>query len=272
MAATPNDPQGQETTPASDTPGGADPSRAVAHELANLLDGSMRSLGLGLRKLDGADGNERSDEALHQLRTADGALRRMAALLHQWMGRSAGVAGVLSGLERGTLAEAVRHALDLTRSSAEPRYVELVSEVSDEAGALPAGPVYGLIVNALRNAIESIDDADRRGDGRSVGRMEHHEVAVRAWLEGADVRLMVTDTGAGVAHELVGPGGEFRYGRSTKAGGQGIGLSVGREVIEGLGGRLKLRNREDGKRGAVLSARWPRAAVEGSANEGSGSW
>jgi hypothetical protein len=37
---------------------------------------------------------------------------------------------------------------------------------------------------------------------------------------------------------------------------------VGREVIESLGGRLGLRDREDGRRGAVLTARWPRSAVE----------
>ncbi|MEO0588897.1 MAG: hypothetical protein AAF078_14815 [Planctomycetota bacterium] len=106
MAATPSEPSeaGDESRSDDATAGDAQ-SRAVAHELANLLDGSMRSLGLGLKKLDGSDGDERSAEALQQLRVADQAMKRMAALLRQWMGRSAGVAGVLAGLERGTLSE-----------------------------------------------------------------------------------------------------------------------------------------------------------------------
>ncbi|MEM1209292.1 MAG: ATP-binding protein [Planctomycetota bacterium] len=266
MAATPPESRGDDAPPPGDQVAPDAASRAVAHELANLVDGSMRSLGLGLRKLDEQDAEAHSAEALHQLRTADGALRRMASLLHQWMGRSAGVGGVLSGLERGTLAEAIDHAIDMTRSAAEPRYIALEREVAPDAGGLPAGPVYGLLLNALRNAIESIDAADRGAPGttggRPGGRFEHHAVAVRAWLDGADVRLSVTDTGAGVAPELVARGGAFRYGRSTKPGGQGIGLSVAREVVESLGGRLKLRDRDDDIAGAVLSVRYPRAAVE----------
>ncbi|MEM6332428.1 MAG: ATP-binding protein [Planctomycetota bacterium] len=267
MAATPDEPQG----PARNGDGGGDStpseagSREVAHELANLLDGSMRSLGLGLKKLDGADGDERSAEALQQLRVADQAMKRMAALLRQWMGRSAGVGGVLAGLERGTLGEAIDHAVELTRAGAEARGVRLTADVSTDAAALPAGPVYGVVVNGLRNAMEAIDAADRGGEAglpAPGGRFEHHEVAVRAWVEGGDVRLTVTDSGAGVAAEMLDAQGAVRVGRSTKETGRGIGLAVGREVIEGLGGRLRLKDREDERRGAVLTLRWPRAAID----------
>ncbi|MEM0913700.1 MAG: ATP-binding protein [Planctomycetota bacterium] len=269
MAASPPDPR-RDAPAAGHAPGNPsasdDASRAVAHELANLVDGSMRSLGLGLRKLDEQDAEAHSAEALHQLRTADGALRRMATLLHQWMGRSAGVGGLLATLERGTLAEAVDHAIDMTRASAEPRYIALRRDVAPDAGDLPAGPLYGLLLNALRNAVESIDAADQTDldspAAHAGGRFDHHEIVVRAWLDDADVRLTVIDTGAGIAPELVTPDGEFRYGRSTKPGGQGIGLSVAREVVQSLGGQLRLRDRDDDTPGAVLSVRYPRAAVE----------
>jgi signal transduction histidine kinase len=94
--------------------------------------------------------------------------------------------------------------------------------------------------NAVRNAIEAMGP---EGALRVTGGVDGR------WAE-----IRVEDTGPGI------PGADlpriFTPFHTTKADGTGLGLAYSKKAIEGMGGRIGIRNRE-GERGAVLWVRLP---------------
>ncbi len=84
--------------------------------------------------------------------------------------------------------------------------------------------VQQVLLNLLRNAVESMADQARR------------ELVVSAEREAEFVRISVSDTGSGVPPEIAAQ--LFQPFVTTKPDGMGIGLSVCRTIVESHGGRL----------------------------------
>jgi signal transduction histidine kinase len=230
---------------------GAGPApRELLHELSNLLDGSLRNVGLALKRIAPEDGpramalDGRADhQALTHLKTADAALRQMADLLGRWRDDAGRDRPATCREREATLGEVVDQAVGLLRPVAEERGIALEVEVESAVVDLPLGVVYPVVVNALRNAIEAID-----GEGR---------VSVTAEADGAAVEIVISDDGPGVATDLPRDSeGLVLAGRTTKAGGQGLGLAISRDLVRGLGGWLRLIDRPTG--GAALIIHLPR--------------
>jgi signal transduction histidine kinase len=118
------------------------------------------------------------------------------------------------------------------------RGVRLETRVS--AGVLEAGPLplYGVVSNAVRNAIEASPEGGL--------------VMVSALVAGGDdgrvLVVEVRDGGAGLSEGALARA--FEAGWSGKEGGVGVGLSMSREVVEGLGGRIWLER--DGSAGETV--------------------
>ena len=116
-------------------------------------------------------------------------------------------------------------------------------EISVETGACAVADPEKLgrvLRNAVRNAIEAMGpEGTLQVEGGMGGR----------W---AEIRVM--DTGPGI------PGAElpklFTPFHTTKADGTGLGLAYSKKAIEGMGGRIGIRNRDEGN-GAVLWVRLP---------------
>lgn len=93
-----------------------------------------------------------------------------------------------------------------------------------------------VLINAIRNAADSISAGDRREPG---------QITITLGVgDGGDFQLTIEDNGAGLA-----PGGadaafEPFYTTKTPGAGTGLGLYVSREIVEDWGGRLWLSPRQ----------------------------
>ena len=116
-------------------------------------------------------------------------------------------------------------------------------EISVEPGAcVLADPdkLGRVLRNAVRNAIEAMGPEGT--------------LRVEWWRDGKWAEIRVKDTGPGI------PGDDlpklFTPFHTTKSDGTGLGLAYSKKAVEGMGGRIGIRNR-DGEGGAVLWIRLP---------------
>ena len=105
-----------------------------------------------------------------------------------------------------------------------------IGEPSANAGELDETLIEQAIINLLKNANEA------GGPKRQV------RLVFRAAEDALEIGVL--DRGSGFSHEALKQGLLPFY--STKEGGSGVGLALCREVAEGHGGSLRIKNREGG--------------------------
>ena len=98
-----------------------------------------------------------------------------------------------------------------------------------------------VLLNLLKNAAEAIDGAQLPPSRRNI---ELRVVPRHTPEEGGVIEFSVTDSGPGLAEEMLSRLYEAFY--STKAEGMGIGLSLCRSIIESHRGRMKAQNLYNG--------------------------
>jgi signal transduction histidine kinase len=290
-------------TPASatDRPQGGDASfvanrlTALAHELSNLLDGSMRCLRQARdtlapdrapapvdpspsRRVEPAGravapvGPDMPSGLARRLDTVYRAMEQMAGLVRSTM---AGLTpGTFLGARRGlvedwSLADAIEHAAEVMRPLAAEHGIVVEVSVDARLSSASAGSVYAILTAGIRNAIESIRLVERREAGgglvRIEGRMDDGPGEAPTGHAGNTrwARIDIADDGVGPPTLPQGEEGRvMEYGFTTKATGLGIGLAVAADLIADLGGRIDLLPRPSaagGTRlaGAVLRIRFP---------------
>ncbi|MGD1916732.1 MAG: ATP-binding protein [Phycisphaerales bacterium] len=231
----------------------ADKLTSLAHDLNNLLDGSMRQLAMARQSLDAelsAAAAVELDDVRRNVTTAYQAMERMCDILHASLSGAPGGPGSPT-VARGkpiSLAEAAEHALAVVQPMASEALVRLDSRLEPSVYEVSAGPVYPLILNGLRNAIESVARAGSGGEVSLELSVEHDED------EGPLVTLQIRDTGTGI--DETSPASKlFEPGVTSKPKGFGLGLAICAEVARDMGGSIELTPRREG--GAVLRARYP---------------
>lgn len=225
----------------------------LLRELGDLLDAAKFGAGPGtLLAIGGAGDLEK------QLSDAAKRLEHMAELVHAAMQVSTTSIGspMLTRARPVTLGEAVHHAADVVQTLAKKSRCAIMLDVSPAAGAIPAGGLYTVILNALQNAIESIN---RRGDVGKVTITARSDAAPTGVGYGRDTRdwyvLEISDNGVGLPSD---PSRVFDLGYTTKRQGAGVGLAVARNVVQGMGGLIELLPGPEA--GAVLRVRFPSLA------------
>jgi len=101
--------------------------------------------------------------------------------------------------------------------------------------------IQQVLVNLIRNAIDALRDAPVK------------ELSITTDLDGADVEVVVADTGPGVPDDIAAR--LFQPFVTTKSTGMGIGLMVCRSIIEAHEGTLTMNPRPGG--GTIFSFRLP---------------
>lgn len=248
-SASPRSPAELASSAASAADGATDRLAVFAHELASLVDGTMRYVSLARAGLDGAAAAGAAAAAAQQLAAATHALERMAGLVAAAMKPHAGSFADELASPR-CLREAVDHAVEALKPVADHRGVSLTARCAEAVAHSEAGPLFTVISNGLRNAIEAC------GAGGTV-RLEAVVVPDPVAPTGASAHIDIIDDGVGP------PEGDkadvFRAGFTTKQGSSGLGLSLAREIVTQLGGVISLEARMDGRRrsGAHLRVRCP---------------
>ncbi len=221
----------------------ADRLTVLAHELGNILDGSLRSLGLAERALPDANqiAGETPDEARRRLDIVRQSLHRMAEIVDAAM-RAAGNAtsGINLPAAPVELGEAIFHAVDVLTPAAGEHGVTINTVVSNGLSGVPAGTLYPVIVNGLSNAIDAVANGVRESDTGPAGTVE----ISAGWTEDGSVKITIRDDGVGLPNATTET--IFRFGFSTKDHGMGVGLAVARAIVEELPeGTIRLYSRAD---------------------------
>jgi C4-dicarboxylate-specific signal transduction histidine kinase len=136
------------------------------------------------------------------------------------------------------ISNMVEEAVELAGIEFRRRNVRLTHFVAPGLQQLLVDPILieQVLVNLLKNAAESVDQAQRPTTSRSVKlRVQAAKVEDNKVIE-----FTVVDTGMGIAPEVMARLYEAFY--STKAEGMGIGLSLCRSIVESHLGRLKAEN------------------------------
>ncbi len=132
----------------------------------------------------------------------------------------------------------VNESLELAEIELRRRHVRLSHYVAARLPQLMVDPILieQVLINLMKNAAESIDNANRPADKRHVElRVVHSRVDDKPVVE-----FSVTDSGQGLPPEAIDRVYEAFF--STKVEGMGIGLNLCRSIIESHQGRIVAEN------------------------------
>ena len=213
---------------------------AVAHEIGNPLNSLGLNLQLLQRKL--AKLPESSQASLAPL--LDSALQetqRLDTLLHQFLHSMRP-----TRLQRETvnLNDLIERVLETLDPEIAPRGISVHVELSESLPELSAdaSQLFQVFYNLIRNAYQSIP-GDEGG------------IYIQTAYNDNDVRVVISDTGTGISHEVMGS--MYEPFRTTKRKGNGLGLLIVRRIIKDHAGTLAFASKEG--TGTTVTITLPRA-------------
>ncbi|MCK6545742.1 ATP-binding protein [Myxococcota bacterium] len=124
--------------------------------------------------------------------------------------------------------EAARHALEMAHNELKYRARIITDLAPTPAVAASRGKLAQVFLNLLLNAAHAIPE----------GHEETHEVEVRTWADETGVHASVSDTGCGMSVDVQRRIFEPFFTTKAVGVGSGLGLSICRNIIEDLGGRI----------------------------------
>ncbi|MGV8955444.1 MAG: sensor histidine kinase [Cypionkella sp.] len=198
-------------------------STAIVHEISQPLaamEATLTAAEMGLPVGDGVTGP--------RLATAKGLIRRMQRTTKHLKSFGRKEAGELARVD---LRVVVVSALELVTPRARvvgvlPSFAEPEGPVEVMAGAVRMEQV---VVNLLLNALDAVE-----GRGGSV--------ELRLGVVAGKVELVVQDTGAGIAAEVLSRVAEPFFSTKTSGEGLGLGLAICKAILTEFGGDLEVRS------------------------------
>jgi len=203
----------------------------IAHEIRNPLG----SIGLYARML-AEDLADRPQECGVAKKIA-GAVRGLDAIVTDVLAFAGEAPRRFSLASARAVAES---ALEHAGAAGWPADVQVVLEAPDAGPELECdeGKLRQALVNVIRNAMEAIEEARRRGTGTQPS-LRVRVSRVRLGGSGA-VSFSVRDTGTGVHGEVTER--MFNPFFTTREAGTGLGLAIVHRIVDAHGGRVSVSN------------------------------
>ena len=230
---------------AANAPQHVDRVAALIHDLNNMLDGSLRCIASAQRALDPASTDpDAIDHARTRVELVRASLERMLEMLHAAMRSVHNKMGTssLMPMHPITLGETIAHAAEVLRPEAFELGITIQTIVDPVVAGTPAGPIYTVLLNGIKNAIESIErrPGHKGGSIELAATLAPHAAAPNPGPDANTpaVQITITDNGVGLqSHEAAIA---FEPGVTAKPHGLGLGLSIAREVMRSIDGRISL--------------------------------
>ncbi len=152
---------------------------------------------------------------------------------------------------RMDVRESVRDAVSLFASRCEDHGIEMTIDLPDHAAYVLGrrNELAQVVINLIANACDSVIDAAQSGDGPSG------HISINLEQGASDILIEVADNGSGVSPELVERIFDPFFTTKEVTKGTGLGLSISFGIVDAMGGRLGVANKD---RGAVFTVVLPR--------------
>lgn len=199
------------------------------------------------------------DQMPHALQVIERNARSQVQLVEDIMDVSRIITGKLRlDVQPVALASVIEAAVDVVRLAAQTKRIDLHVDIDPEVPGLlgDASRLQQVVWNLLANAVKFTPVG-----GQVAVRLEHAETTAR---------IVVTDTGSGIAPEFLPHVFErFRQADSSSTrrhGGLGLGLAIVRHIVEQHGGEVRVASRGLGQ-GATFTVEIPLSGSVASADE-----
>jgi signal transduction histidine kinase/ActR/RegA family two-component response regulator len=203
---------------------------SMSHELRTPLNAVIGFSEVLLDRMFG-EINERQDEYLRDIWNSG---RHLLELLNEILDLSKVEAGQMV-LEPSTFSvgSALEYCLAMVRERAASHAITVTVEIADDVGTIEADELRfkQVVLNLLSNAVKFTPDGG--------------SVSIKAYRDGTELVVTVTDTGIGVPVEDQDQIFEsFQQGRrgAPKEEGTGLGLTLSRRIVWLFGGRMWLES------------------------------
>ena len=205
-------------------------SASIAHEVNQPLAGIVTNGEAGLRWLD------RKQPELGEVRSAmermirDGKRASQVVERLRALARKAPAQTTLLDLN-----EVITEGIALVQREIQSHRVVLELDLARDLPPVLAGRVelQQVVINLMMNGMQAMDPVTDRP----------RRLVVRSFAQAEEVVVSVSDSGIGVDPENMGH--LFNAFFTTRANGMGMGLSIGRSIIESYGGRIWASSNDD---------------------------
>jgi two-component system sensor kinase FixL len=200
----------------------------LAHELNQPLAAAANYIGAGKRMAARLSG-EVKPTLVSGLEEAERQVHRAGEIVRQARNLVSNASGTRSEASLSTMVADTQSAL---RASKACENLKLRVEVDPQADLLLVNQIQveQVLLNLFRNVCQAVAPSDA-------------DVVLSARTGDDEVTVEVRDFGPGIAEEKMPS--LFKAGKST-SGGQGLGLSISRTIVEAHGGRMWAENPDDG--------------------------
>ncbi|MBI3216713.1 MAG: GAF domain-containing protein [Mycobacterium sp.] len=199
---------------------------SMSHELRTPLN-AVIGFSQVLLDRDFGEINDQQDQYLRDIRNSGRHLLELVNEILDWSKIEDGNVRLEPSLFR--VAGALDYALTVIRERAAQHAITVAVEVADDVGLIEADELRfkQVVLNLASNAVKFTPEGGR--------------VSLRAWRDGAELLVTVTDTGIGVHpadQERIFE--SFQQGRGSHEEGTGLGLPLSRRLVDLFGGRMWL--------------------------------